>query len=162
MTCYAEDEFKIKFPYAYLYLSDHKAVLSNRDKGKKKYEEWFAYGRRQGLQTAGIKVLIPYIAATPFGVISSDNDLLYYCGYAIYVVSDREAKFVKKILESSVFNYYIHKTSKPYSSGYYSLAKAYIKDFSIPDFSQEEYEKIILSSQEETDSILIRKYNINI
>lgn len=162
LTCYAEDEFKIKFPYAYLYLSDHKAVLSNRDKGKKIYEEWFAYGRRQGLQTAGIKVLIPYIAATPFGVISSDNDLLYYCGYAIYVKSDREAIFVKKILESSVFNYYIHKTSKPYSSGYYSLAKAYIKDFSIPDFSQEEYEKIILSSQEETDSILIRKYNINI
>lgn len=162
LTCYTEIELKMMFPSAYLYLSDYKAVLSNRDKGKKKYEEWFAYGRRQGFQTDGIKVLIPYIASTPFGVISSDDNLLYYCGYAIYVESNREAIFVKKILESSVFNYYIHKTSKPYSSGYYSLAKAYIKDFSIPDFSQEEYEKIILSSQEETNRILIRKYNINI
>lgn len=160
LVCYPEDEFKMSFPNAYLYLSDYKGVLSYRDKGTKEYEEWFAYGRRQGLQTYGIKVLIPYIAKTPFGVISTDNDLLYYCGYAIYVNNYTEALFVKKILESSVFKYYIQNTSKPYSSGYYSLAKAYIKDFSIPEFTPEEYEKFISSSQEEADNALIQKYNI--
>lgn len=159
-ACYTDEELKRMFPKAYLYLIDNKEELSKRDKGNKKYEQWFAYGRRQGLYTYGIKVLIPYIAEKPFGVISMDNDLLYYCGYAIYVDNYDEAVFVKKILESSVFRYYIHKTSKPYASGYYSLAKAYIKDFGIPNFTQDEYKRFVLANREESDNMLMKKYNI--
>ncbi len=160
LICISEEEFQTLFPFAYSYLKDYKDELSNRDKGKKEYEEWFAYGRRQGFHTNGIKVLIPYIAEKPFGVISTDNDLLYYCGYAIYVDNYENAVFVKKILESAIFQYYIQSTSKPYANGYYSLAKAYIKNFSIPEFTTDECKAFISFNQEEADKLLIEKYKI--
>lgn len=37
------------FPHCSLYLSDYKQKLSERDKGKKTYEKWYAFGRKQGL-----------------------------------------------------------------------------------------------------------------
>ncbi len=163
IACYTELELKALFPFAYHYLLKQKKDLISRDKGNiKKYEQWFAYGRRQGLNTHGVKVFIPYIAKHPFAVISDDHDLLYYCGNAIFVNDIDEAMFYKKIIESSVFDYYIYKTSKPYSSGFYSLSKAYIKNFSIPNFTSEEISIFVSATQECANQMLIKKYNIKI
>lgn len=37
------------YPECYKYLLKNKQLLDNRDKGKKVYEKWYAYGRKQGL-----------------------------------------------------------------------------------------------------------------
>lgn len=37
------------YPECYKYLLKNKDLLDNRDKGKKTYEKWYAYGRKQGL-----------------------------------------------------------------------------------------------------------------
>lgn len=162
IICYTEDEFKDLFPHAYRYLYERKEVLSNRDKGAKEYEQWFAYGRSQGLNPKGIKVLIPYIAEHPVAVICTDVDLLYYCGNAIYVSCVEEAYFLKKIIESSMFEFYVRTTSKPYSSGFYSLSKAYIKEFSIPEFTPDEYQVICHGTQQDVNILLKKKYNVKI
>jgi hypothetical protein len=41
--------FKTQNPRSYAWLLSNKEKLSNRDKGKKKYETWYAFGRKQGL-----------------------------------------------------------------------------------------------------------------
>ena len=46
-------------------------------------------------------------------------------------------------MESTVFWYYIKKTSKPYSSNYYSIDGNYIQNFGICTLSQKEKEFII-------------------
>ena len=64
--------------------------------------------------------------------------MMIYCGYAIYNESETELLLLKKLLESCVFEYYIKNTSKPYSTGYYSFAKNYVKSFGVYPFNEEQ------------------------
>ncbi|MEG0529223.1 MAG: N-6 DNA methylase, partial [Bacilli bacterium] len=127
-----ENIMKSKYPHAYSFLLSVKSELDARDKGKGNYQKWYAYGRTQGLQNFGKKLFIPYISGNPVAVICNDPNVLFYCGYAVFSDDRNELIILKKILESDVFWYYIENTSKPYSKGYMSFAKNYIKNFGIP------------------------------
>ena len=133
-----EEIFKNNFPNAYQLMLDNKKVLQKRDKGKGNYEAWYAYGRTQGMNNFGKKLLIPYISGSPVAILSTDENLLFYCGYALFSDDENELRILKTFLESSIFWYYIEHTSKPYSKGYMSFAKNYIQNFSIPKIEKDE------------------------
>src|SRR5690606_31806501 len=129
-----ESILKSNYPFAYHYLKIKKIELSQRDKGKGTYENWFAFGRRQSLERITNKMFFPkYSDRVPNFIFNSDADLLFYNGQAIVGCSEFEMLIIKKIMESSIFWYYIKTTSKPYSSGYYSLQTNYIKNFGVCD-----------------------------
>ena len=128
----SEDEMISSFPNAYEFLTSCRERLANRDKGEGKYPAWFAYGRTQGMNCRGSKLLIPYIAGAPTAVLAEDPELLFYCGYALICDDVDELRYVRKFMESDAFWYYLYHTSKPYSKGYMALAKNYIVGFSIP------------------------------
>jgi len=89
--------------------------------------------------------------------------MMIYCGYAIYSESETELLFLKRVLESSVFDYYMRHTSKPYSTGYYSYAKNYVKSFGIYPFSEEQKQHLLsLTSKEEVDNYLREIYRVAI
>lgn len=139
-----EDSFREKFPRAFEYLQVKKNILAERDKGKGNYEKWYSFGRTQSLERIENKLFFPKFSdRIPSYLISNDNDLLFYNGQAIVGHSDQEMLFVKKILESRLFWYYIKTTSKPYTADYYSLNGTYIKNFGIPDFTQKEIEFLL-------------------
>lgn len=127
-----ESEMRTSFPCAYAFLSACRERLAKRDKGKGTYPAWYAYGRTQGMNCTGMKLLLPYIAGAPTAVLSLDRDLLFYCGYALLLDDEEELRYLKVFLESEAFWYFIHQTSKPYSKGFMSFAKNYIVRFSIP------------------------------
>lgn len=157
-----ENYFIETYPYAYKYLYDRKMELSKRDKGNKIYENWYAYGRNQALNIQGLKLLFPYISDAPYFIYTDDLDLLFYNGYALVSNSKEDLMFIKKILKSDVFWYYIVKTSKPYSSNYFALAKNYIKNFSVPAFTTDERKYFMsLRSKRKINQFLIGKYNIS-
>ncbi len=137
-SIFTECELQKLYPYTYAFLFDIRQILKKRDKGNGNYPAWFAYGRSQGMTNWGKKLLIPYIAGTPTAVLSFEENVLLYCGYAIFSDDDSELKLLKCFLESSAFWYYIKHTSKPYAKGYMSLAKNYIKNFSIPILSKKQ------------------------
>lgn len=158
-----ETFFKKNYPKAYKYLCANKEVLSQRDKGNKKYQFWYIYGRNQALNIRGKKLLFPYISNHPYFVYTDNEDLLFYNGYAIISNDEQELLFLQKILNSKVFWYYIKNTSKPYSSNYYSFAKNYIKDFSIPEFTKKEKRTILnYKNNSSIDRFLFKKYGIEI
>ena len=158
-----EEVFIEKYPNAYHFLMNCKEELSERDKGSKKYNKWFAYGRTQGFRNQGIKLLIPYISDVPRAIICLDEELLFYSGYALFVKDEQEAIFMKKILESNVFKHYIRLTSKPYSRGYYSYAKSYLASFSIPDFTCQQKQQLLQThSQQEVNKILEGMYGVDL
>ena len=160
---YTEEQFKSISPYAYAYLSENRTILDNRDKGVGKYQEWFAFGRTQALTDYGKKLLLPYMSNRPYVVYSDHSDMLIYCGYAIYNDSKDELLILKKILESCVFDYYIRHTSKPYSTGYYSYAKNYIKYFGVYNFSDKEKLEIRnLNTKDAIDKYMSLKYGVNL
>ncbi len=54
-----ENEMQINFPLTYKYLLEIKTELCKRDKGKiEKYEEWYSYGRKQGIHTINSEEII--------------------------------------------------------------------------------------------------------
>ena len=75
---------RLNFPKAYKYLSDNRHILAKRDKGKGKYENWFAFGRTQSLERVQNKLFFPKMSdKTPSYIINSARDLLFYNGQAI-------------------------------------------------------------------------------
>lgn len=158
---FKEEFFKHHYPKAYSYLSANKGKLLKRDKGKFSYE-WYEFGRTQAINYKGKKLMFPYMTDTPKFVYSDDVDMLIYCGYAFYDDSTENLLALKKILESEVFFYYIKHTSKPYSTGYYSYAKNYLKAFSICPLSAENKELLLkMSNKHEIDLFLCRQYGLD-
>lgn len=156
-----EEFFENNFPRAYEYLSNYRIELSKRDKGNRLYEKWYAYGRSQAINIQGLKLLFPYISDTPYFVYTNNEDLLFYNGYAIVSNNEEDLLFIQKILKSDIFWYYIKKTSKPYASNYFALAKNYIKNFSIPHFTNIEKRQLMrLTSKNKINRFLMNKYNI--
>ena len=140
---------------------DNKPDLQKRDKGNGEYSAWYAFGRTQALTDNGYKLMFPYMAKSPHFVYTDDKEMLIYCGYAVFNESPQELKILKRILESSVFEYYVAHTSKPYSSGYFSYAKNYVKNFGICDLNDEE--RYFLSNgvtKEQVNDFLIKKYQL--
>ena len=159
----AEDFFISNYPQAYAYLQSCREVLDARDKGEGDYGAWYAFGRTQAIADSGRKLLFPYMSDLPHFVYMPQRDMMIYCGYAIYSESETELLFLKRVLESSVFDYYMRHTSKPYSTGYYSYAKNYVKSFGIYPFSEEQKQHLLsLTSKEEVDNYLREIYRVAI
>lgn len=163
LKIFTESEFKTNYPFAFKYLKSNIKVLAERDKGNKKYDQWFAFGRNQALILNGFKLLFPYITNKPCFVLTEDTDLLFYNGYAVLSESTEDLLILQKILMSKIFWYYIENTSKPYAGNYFSVAKNYIKSFGICDLSQIEREVLSsLTEQNEIDAFLEEKYSIQL
>src|SRR5690606_6513826 len=96
------------------------------------------------------KMFFPHITPDiPNFVINREQDLLFYNGLALIADTERELEFMKKIMSSRLFWFYITNSSKPYGSGYYSLSRNYIKNFGIYDFNEEEIDLIIAEENQE-------------
>jgi hypothetical protein len=159
----AEKYFISNYPQAYAYLQSCRNILDARDKGEGDYGAWYAFGRTQAIADSGKKLLFPYMSDLPHFVYMPQKDMMIYCGYAIYSESETELLFLKRVLESSVFDYYMRHTSKPYSTGYYSYAKNYVKSFGIYPFSDKQKQYLLsLESKEDIDSYMRELYGVTI
>ena len=99
----------------------------------------------------GRKLLFPYMTDHPRFVYTDNENMLIYCGYAIFSENEEDLLVLKRILESSIFDYYMQHTSKPYATGYYSYAKNYVKGFGIPVLSSKQ--RVSLLSLQEQNAI---------
>jgi biotin operon repressor len=83
-------------------------------------------------------------------------------GHSLYAIQEvlnklseeTEKEILKKIMESSIFWYYIKTTSKPYSSDYYSLNGNYIKNFGVCELTEKEKKFLI----KETDQNILNEF----
>lgn len=159
-----EDMFKSKYPKAFHYLESKRNILATRDKGSGKYEKWYAYGRNQSLEKLKYKLFFPHITPViPNYVINSNENLLFYNGIAVIGQNETDLCFLKKIMQSKLFWFYITNTSKPYGSGYFSLSRNYIKNFGVYPFSKEEYSNILNEKDmKKIDHLLEMKYEIRL
>lgn len=158
-----ESKFTKLYPLAYKYLLANKTVLAQRDKGAREYPIWYAFGRTQALTIRGYKLLFPYIADQPYFVLSNQEDLLFYNGYALISNNWKDLQIIQKVLKSKIFWYYIKATSKPYGGNYYALAKNYIKNFGVPNFTEKQ-KKFLLQNQNQNiiDNFLLDLYKLKI
>lgn len=165
-----EQELKDKYPKCYEYLLVMKTELAERDKGKMKYPEWYAYARTQGLNFEGEKLLTPTFSNKPRFIYDGNKKSLFCNGYGIFEKTPFQVRLIKnniglnmlqKILNSQIMDYYITLTSVSIEGAYSCYQKNFIESFGIPYFSEKElfFLKNTISPKE-IDNFLIKKYDL--
>lgn len=109
------------FPECKKYLLDYKNILLNRDKGKKKYEKWYAFGRKQGLIYNNEKRL--FISNLVLNLNCIENDApLFYSGLLLEVKNEyKNIINLKQILIKNQDK--ILQNANIKSGGWFSLTK---------------------------------------
>lgn len=157
-----ECELQSTYPMAYQYLLHQKVVLDERDKGKGIAQGWYAYGRTQGLNKFGRKLLFPTFSGHPRFLYVNDENSLFCNGYAVFENDILDLDILAKILNSNIMDYYIRNTSYAIEGDYYCYQKKYIERFTIPILSDSEIAFIRDATPEQMNSFLCQKYGIAI
>lgn len=130
---FSEDKMINEYPNCYQYLLNHKEILLNRDKGKTdKYENWFAYGRKQGFHHLPNEIIcIPTMiggSSVPYKMNIQDyleeyGKVLFVSGFVL--ADENNEKYL-----TNEFIKYVQEYGKVYSGNYYVINSKIIKGFS--------------------------------
>lgn len=171
-----EETMKTDYPFCYEYLLSVKDILEGRGKGKHKYSPFYAYGRTQGLNRVGVKLLTPTFSKYPRFLYDNNEDSMFTNGYGIYLLPNQELSLfdtnpittkenidvLQKLLNSIVMHYYVKKTSVSIEGGYPCYQKNFIERFTIPNLSDEDIANLRKMNKVDTDKYLIEKYHLNL
>lgn len=130
--------FQQKYPEAYKYFLQQRNILETRDKGGgKNYEEFYAFGRNQGLKTSfGKKIITSTMNIAPRFYVIEDEKTSFYAGYCVKPKNNADLYALCEVLNSDSMREYINLISKSYRGGYKSYAKSFLKDFVHPQFNK--------------------------
>lgn len=84
-TAIPEDTMASKYPKCYEYFLYVQDILKNRGKGKHVYTPFYAYGRTQGLNRTGVKLLTPTFSKSPRFLFDRDPQGFFTNGYGVYL-----------------------------------------------------------------------------
>lgn len=122
-----EDKLMKEFPKTYKYLKKHYNELIKRD--IEKTNEWYLFGRSQGLKNCNKKkIIFKHI------INKKDPQIITYllnentvCYSGIYTTTDENIEELKKIFESKDFSRYCSLVGKDMNGGYISVSSKMIK-----------------------------------
>ncbi len=155
-----EKLFALNYPKTYECLKMQRYELDSRDKGKGASHGWYAYGRTQGLNKYGKKLLFPTFAHKPKFMYAENEDALFCNGYAVFENERYDLDILSKVLNSRLMDYYISNTSYSIEGGYYCYQKKYVERFSLPWFSEDELSFIRKASKDALDDFLWNLYDL--
>ena len=98
-----------------------------RDKGGgKNYEEFYVFGRNQGLKTSfGKKIITSTMNLAPRFYVIEDEKTSFYAGYCIKPKNNANLYELCETLNSDLMKEHIGSVSKSYRGGYKSYAKSF-------------------------------------
>jgi len=162
-----EDQLRSEYPKTYKYLLAHKPILEARDKGKKTYEAWYAWGRTQGRTAPGPKLLTKTFNRLPQFFLDN-SDSLYCNGYGLFPNSPSffedniPLHVLKLILGSKVMHYYVKQTSFQIDGNYQCYQKNFIERFGIPPLTKNQIQELTSYSPSDVDRLIADLYQIRL
>ncbi len=160
-----ESEFKTAYPSTYAYLSKHRNVLAQRDKGRKTYGGWYAWGRSQGREAGGPKLLTKTFSSTPRFYLD-ESDQLFCNGYSVSLKqsslfgSALSLAALQRILNSKLMHYYAKLTSFQIEGDYQCYQKNFIERFGIVSMTGKQADRLLHLPAGEVDEFLCHLYEI--
>mgnify|MGYP001160802383 CR=1 FL=1 len=110
------------------YLCQHyDRLLARSDTGPK----WYTYGRTQGFNTFGPKILIPPAQKDVHGMLLEDEVCYYISGYAAFPKENVTLQDLMNIFESPSYHDFVMERGKPMSSGYRGVNKTILSQYKI-------------------------------
>ena len=91
-----EEYFSSQYPMTYQVLLSCKNDLDTRDKGRPNPKGWYAYGRTQGLNKYGKKLLFPTFSNHPKFMYVENEEALFCNGYGIFENDRYDSIFYSK------------------------------------------------------------------
>lgn len=150
------DDIRERFPKAYQYLKNNEEKLKQRSW----QDQWYAFGRRQGLAVDHKAVLFGCYSRKPRFIVPEDDTALLLSGAYISSKIPVKPDVLAVILNSDVMAWYIKKVSFPIYGDYYYYGKKVVGDFSIPPLTDEEGKALLSMTKSEVNEFLIKKYDI--
>ncbi len=156
-----EEKMRSEYPKAMAYLERHKEELRDGENDP----EWYAWGRSQGMDATGPKLLTKTFNSEPSFLLDKGN-ALFSNGYGIWLESNSlfsrsmTIEALRSILNSKIMHYYSKLTSFQIEGNYQCYQKNFIKRFGIPQLSREEVKHIENAEPDEVNSLLSKKYGI--
>lgn len=127
-----ENIFKLNNPLTYEYLLKHKEELSKRDKGHKKYPEWYAFGRTQSINKKKQKcIYIPcFINPNEIKTVLSVRENILHHGCLCIEPNNQDD--IKLIIQAIINNidFIAHNSSKR-SGGWINISSRILYQISI-------------------------------
>ena len=165
-VAYNEDDLKELFPLAYKYLLKNKELLKRRSEAKKGLKNFYEWGRIQGMEAPGYKLLTKTFSSKPNFMLDK-TDSLFCNGYSVKPkvkkTNDQEINIIilQKILNSSIMDYYSKLTSFQLDGNYQCFQKNFIELFCIPKLDKKDKDFILNKSGSELNQYLANLYKID-
>lgn len=134
-------ELENRFPLCAEYLTANKKTLEEREHGKWKCPEWYAYSRNQNLVQCGEKkILTPSIAKKASFVYDNVGDYYFVgsgggggggYGLSIKIALKINPQYLVGLLNSNLLDFMVKKVSTRFSGGFFAYNKQYIESLPI-------------------------------
>ncbi len=157
-----EEVMAARYPGAYRYLLAHRDALLDRDKRRKQYAAWYAWGRTQGMDAHGPKLLTKTFSRGPNFVVDA-TDQLYCNGYGLFPRPHRpplSLPALARILNSRVMHYYAKLTSFQIEGDYQCYQKNFVERFGVPALTVPEYAHMMTLPDAAFEAWLAARYGI--
>ena len=161
-----EKKIKERFPETHAYLWKYRDLLKSRDKGKKNYEGWYAWGRTQGREARGPKLLTKTFSKFPQFMLDR-SDQLFCNGYAVSTRDDSlfrgklTIEVLEKVLNSRMMYYYAKLTSFQIEGDYQCYQKNFIERVGIIDMTEREMTAFLELPKFDANEYLEDLYKLN-
>ena len=162
-----EDDLRRSYPKAYGYLLQCQRLLAERDKGGKDYSAWYAWGRTQGMEAPGPKLLTKTFNKRPQFMLDA-TDQLFCNGYAVFMhaqdslFAEMPLAGLQRILNSVVMHYYVKMTSFQLEGNYQCYQKNFIGRFGVPDLDFTQYECLLSLEDQDIDEYVATLYGLRV
>lgn len=157
-----------QFPNCYAHFVAWRGDLATRDKGRQPVEPWYAWGRTQGMDAPGPKLLTKTFSDHP-NFMLDESDSLFCNGYGVFTRASRAELFapmyplnlIQAIINSGIMDYYLRLTSFQIEGDYQCYQKNFIERFSIPVLDRNEMTLILDLQGDERDRFLCERYGLD-
>ena len=162
-----QEKLESLYPNSYHYLCECREALNARDAGRKEYEGWYAWGRTQGMDAMGPKLLTKTFSKSPQFMLDH-SDQLFCNGYAVFarpavsLFDNAPIGVLARLLNSRVMHYYTKMTSFQIGGDYQCYQKNFIERFSIVDMTEQEQKLLVGLPPEDVDAYVARLYGLEL
>ncbi|PJZ86434.1 hypothetical protein CH364_09810 [Leptospira harrisiae] len=131
-----EKEIKEKYPEIYNYLKECKSYLENRENGKMKGSNWYAFGRTQALEVISRpKIFTPDIAPIASYTFDDSGEMFFTGGaaggYGILPKENINPYYLLGLLNSKLLDEFNKRIATKMRGGWYSFESRFIKSLPI-------------------------------
>ena len=129
-----EEELSKSYPKLHSYLLQNRNQLENREKGRMRHEDWYAYIYPKNIEVMqSPKILTPDIANHASFALDELGEFAFTSGYGIILKESvqESMKYILGLLNSKVLDFYLKQISTMLRGGYFRYFTQYLAQLPI-------------------------------